>query len=107
MPTYRNEAFGWIHMKGTNLPAPCGAQIWIDGKSVACAYPSEFQCDGPPPPERQGDYNDTGTCDRSLCERHAAQVGRNRHLCPSCHTARFESSGQRSLFTQLVSSPHE
>lgn len=99
MPFYRDRSFGFIHMKGRNLPAPCGEQILIEGKLVTCAFPSEYLCDGTRA-ER------SGTCDRPLCPAHITQVGPNRHLCPRCRTQAGEESGQRSLFTQLVGAPN-
>lgn len=42
------------------------------------------------------------TCDKPLCEAHAREIGRNKHLCPSCHLIHLDASGQRSLFTSLI-----
>jgi hypothetical protein len=101
MPIYRLKT-GIVHVKGTKLPAPCGARIQLDGKETVCLAPGEFLCDGPPPPERARDIHGTGTCDRSLCAAHAHQVGPNRHLCPVCFRSDADGRGQRSLFTSLV-----
>ena len=101
MPFYRLP-LGIVHVRGTKLPAPCAAFILIDGQDALCLAPSAFLCDGPPPAARARDYHDSGTCDRALCEAHAREIGRNRHLCPSCHQAHADSQGQRSLFTSLV-----
>lgn len=102
MPFYRLKV-GIVHMKGTKLPAPCGARIQLDGKTALCLVPSTFLCDGPPPPERARDINGTGTCDQALCEAHAHEIGRNRHLCPACFRTDADAKRQRSLFTSLVS----
>ena len=101
MPFYRLKT-GIVHMRGTKLPAPCAARALIDGKDQPCMAPSGFLCDGPPPPERQGDYHGTGTCDRPLCEAHARQIGPNRHLCPACHLNHRDADVQPGLFTSLV-----
>lgn len=95
MPTYRSASFGVIHMRGSKLPAPCGEQLLLDEQLVLCAYPSGFLCDGP---RRDG----RGTCDRSLCLRHATQVGPDGHLCPGCRTEAIDEVGQRNLFTHLI-----
>jgi hypothetical protein len=85
MPFYRMP-FGFVHMKGTKLPAPCRAKVWIDGKEQLCAAMSGFLCDWPDGGGR--------TCDAPLCEAHAYQVGTNRHYCPA-HQA---NEPQRPLF---------
>lgn len=95
MPFYRLE-MGIVHMKGSKLPKPCTARVLIEGQEAACMAPSGFLCDGPSKTLR-------GTCDAPLCERHATQVGRDRHLCPSCRTEALEEIGQRNLFTHLLS----
>jgi hypothetical protein len=64
--------------------------------------PSAYLCDGLPPPLRPGDHHGTGTCDAPLCEAHARQVGKNRHLCPACHLSQRNAEPQRSLFTSIV-----
>ncbi|MDP3887058.1 hypothetical protein [Hydrogenophaga sp.] len=89
-------------MRGTRLPAPCAARILIDGQDAPCMAPSAYLCDGPPTPHRQGDYQDSGTCDAPLCEAHARQIGPNRHLCPACHLSECNTQQQRSLFTSIV-----
>ncbi|UCU92655.1 hypothetical protein [Hydrogenophaga taeniospiralis] len=101
MPYYR-LALGMVHMRGTRLPPPCAARILIDGQDAQCLAMSAYLCDGPPPPHRQGDYQDSGTCDAPLCEAHARQTGPNRHLCPACHQTQRDAEQQRSLFTSLV-----
>lgn len=97
MPFYRLK-FGIVHMKGTKLPAPCGARVLIDGREEACLAPSEYLCDG------EDNRNHSGTCDQPMCEAHANLVGPNRHLCPSCFRANADAKRQRSLFTSLVQS---
>lgn len=103
MPFYRLKT-GIVHVKGTKLPAPCDARVLVEEKEVVCLAPSEFLCDGPPPPERARRHHESGTCDRALCEAHAHEIGKNRHLCPACRQDRQEAGPlQRSLFTSLVS----
>jgi hypothetical protein len=94
MPYYRSEKLGVYHMRGRNLPKPCGERIVVNGKEVTCLFPSDYLCDGPGAGAR--------TCDRPLCGAHATQTGPNKHLCPACRTAAADASGQRSLFTHLV-----
>ncbi len=96
MPFYRHAGFGVIHMKGSKLPAPCGAQILVDGKAETCLVCSSYLCDGPSKTARR-------TCDRALCEAHATQVGPDAHLCPTCRTEALDEIGQRNLFTHVVS----
>lgn len=95
MPFYRLKT-GIVHMRGSKLPAPCGARIQIAAREQVCMAPSAFLCDGPDTTNR------SGTCDRALCEAHARQVGPNCHLCPSCHLNHRDASPQRGLFTSLV-----
>lgn len=95
MPFYRLKT-GMVHIKGTRLPAPCGARVLIDGREQVCMAISAFLCDGPDPSSR------SGTCDRALCEAHAREIGPNRHLCPDCHLSRRDADPQRGLFTSLV-----
>jgi len=52
-----------------NLGAPCSV----------CRGVAGFQCDYPVNRPALGD----GTCDRHICEKHATQVGPNRHYCPT------------------------
>lgn len=93
MPFYRTKA-GMLHMKGAKLPLPCAARVLIDGTEQTCAVFSLYLCDGP----AQG----RKTCDAPLCEAHARQTGRNRHLCPACHLQHCQADAQRGLFTSLV-----
>lgn len=103
MPCYRLKT-GIVHVKGSRLPAPCSVRIsWPStGKEQVCMAPSAYLCDGPPPPHRQGDHQDTGTCDAPLCEVHAREIGKNRHLCPTCLQSHSDSDPQRGLFTSIV-----
>ena len=101
MPFYRLK-IGIVHMKGSRLPAPCKARMLVDGKELVCMAPSAYLCDGPPAPHRQGDYQDTGTCDTPLCEAHAREIGKNRHLCPACHQSHRDADPQRGLFTSIL-----
>lgn len=93
MPFYRLD-LGMVHVKGSKLPAPCAAQVQIDGKHQVCLAPSDYLCDGPAEGRK--------TCDKPLCEAHAHEIGRNKHLCPPCHLNHLDASGQRSLFTSLI-----
>lgn len=95
MPFYRLKT-GIVHMKGTRLPAPCKARTLENGKEQVCMAISVYLCDGPK------EANHSGTCDDPLCERHARQIGRNRHLCPTCHLSHCNADQQRSLFTSIV-----
>jgi hypothetical protein len=83
-----------VHMRGSKLPKPCCALIWLEGKQAHCLAPSGFLCDFP----------DGGghTCDRALCEAHAHQVGKNRHYCPEHQADAIASTPQRGLFTGLL-----
>jgi len=97
MSLYRVQGFPCpIHMKGRNLPTPCGEQLLLEGKVAACLAPSEFLCDGPGTGRR--------TCDCPLCEANATQVGPIAHLCPRCRTEALDEIGHRNLFTHLVQS---
>jgi len=87
-------ALGVVHMRGSKLPDPCAARIWLAGKDVVCAAFSGFLCDHP---------DDSGhTCDKALCDAHAKLVGRNRHYCPDHFKNQMESSPQGGLFTGLL-----
>ncbi|MCD6663475.1 MAG: hypothetical protein LT082_08755 [Comamonas sp.] len=101
MPFYRTS-MGMVHMRGTKLPAPCGARVLINGREQPCLAISAFLCDGPPPQQRQGVRSGSSTCDRALCAVHARETGPNRHLCPECHLALRAADPQRGLFTSLV-----
>lgn len=98
MPFYRfpslNNAV--VHMRGTKLPAPCGAIAWFDGKQARCMVFSEFLCDWPDAEGR--------ICDKALCPAHARQVGANRHYCPAHFSDDQQAQPQGSLFTHLVKS---
>ncbi len=93
MPFYRINGMD-VHMKGTKLPAPCVAHVWIDGQERLCRAISAFLCDFPAGGGR--------TCDRTLCEAHARQVGPNRHYCPEHQADAIASQPQLGLFTQLI-----
>ncbi len=94
MPFYRSQ-MGMFHLKGTKLPAPCAASVLIDGAEQTCAVFSLYLCDGPTAQSRKA-------CDAPLCEAHARQTGRNRHLCPACHLQHCQADAQRGLFTSIV-----
>lgn len=95
MPYYRTS-MGMVHMRGTKLPAPCGARVLIAGKEEPCMVASDYLCDGPSTSGRRR------TCNAPLCEAHAREIGRNRHLCPACHLKHRDADPQRGLFTSLV-----
>lgn len=93
MPFYRINGMD-VHMKGTKLPAPCAADVGIDGNKHYCRAMSGFLCDFPDGGGR--------TCDRALCEAHARQVGANKHYCPEHFADHTNYQAQRGLFTGLV-----
>lgn len=99
MPFYRINGT-MVHMRGTNLPAPCRASIGvlsIDGRPMPmqrCAAPSGFLCDGP--------ADGGGTCDTPLCSAHAFEIGANKHLCPEHRQDSLDNQAQRGLFTSLL-----
>ena len=97
MPFYRLKT-GIVHVKGTRLPAPCCVRFFwpTSGKEQDCMAPSAFLCDGP------SEANRSGTCDAPLCEVHAREVGKNRHLCPTCLQSHRDADPQRGLVTSLV-----
>jgi hypothetical protein len=45
-------------------------------KYCACGRPCEFECDWKIRAKK------SGTCDLPICEKHALQVGPDKHLCP-------------------------
>lgn len=98
MPFYRMNGMT-VHVKGSKkLPKPCVAQIGISSlhaEETYCLAWSAYLCDGPGEAGR--------TCDKPLCVAHATQIGKNKHLCPSCRDA-HAPRGQGSLFTSLVQS---
>lgn len=95
MPFYRMP-IGTVHLKGSKLPAPCGARTLIDGREQVCMAFSGYLCDAPDPSHR------SGTCDRALCDAHAREVGPNRQFCPACHQSHRDADPQRGLFTSIV-----
>ena len=97
MPWYRINGMP-VHMRGTKLPPACTAQVGISAlhaEATYCPLMSAYLCDGPGEAGR--------TCDKPLCEAHATQIGKNKHLCPDCRSAHARP-GQGSLFTSLVQS---
>ena len=77
MPTYRTP-HGFMHIKMTNTkkhpaPAPCCARIQIEGRNVRCMAMSTKLCDFK--------LDDGRTCDAPLCDEHAHDMGKDRHLC--------------------------
>lgn len=82
MPCYRIDG-GIICMGRRGAPRHCGVR--------GCGRMAAYLCDGPARGatlrQAQGEARDGETCDRPLCEGHAREVARNRHLCPDCETA--------------------
>lgn len=81
MPFYRVPGIGLVHFKiggKRQHDAPCRApHEWThQGRQIhECCRASAFLCDAP--------VGDEGhTCDMPLCDEHAKQIGRDRHLCP-------------------------
>lgn len=78
MPFYRvNGLMVHVNLGGKlrrNPPAPCCAPIETEGTRVRCLAISSLLCD-----HRNSDGR---TCDAPLCERHAKQICKDRHLCP-------------------------
>lgn len=96
MPWYRINGMT-IHMRGTKLPKPCVARVGFSpqhGEGMVCMDMSAYLCDGSSASEGK-------TCDRPLCQAHATQIGKDKHLCPDCRVAHFANQ-QPSLFTSLV-----
>lgn len=86
MPYFRINGV-MVHLKlggpKHKQPKPCVAKIEIDGRACHCMAIGRFQCDAPMEDEAH-------TCDAPLCDEHAAEVGPDRHLCPT-HRAEFQS----------------
>lgn len=98
MPFYRINGMA-VHIRGSKkLPPGCGATVGVqtsDGAAMQlCLAPSGFQCDW--------DIGKGRTCDRHVCERHAHQVGKNKHYCPAHRQANQEQQAQSGLFTELI-----
>ena len=98
MPFYRINGMS-VHVKGSKrLPPPCRATVGVqtsDGQAMQiCGGISGFQCDWP--------VGDGRTCDANLCEAHAWQLGRNRHLCPTHRAGHIYYQAQRDLFSSLL-----
>lgn len=94
MPSYRINGME-VHMRGSKLPPPCAAMIWIGLDRRFCRAMSAFLCDFP----------DGGghTCDRALCEAHAREVGPDRHYCPEHLVEHLApAKAQAGLFTSLI-----
>lgn len=87
MPFFRINGL-MVHLKlggpKSKQPKPCAALLPTvhEGKpaTMRCCAISGFLCDWQLP--------DGGTCDKPLCEEHAQQVAKDRHLCPE-HLARL------------------
>ena len=98
MPFYRlNGLMVHINMGRRKAPLPCVARIGLEGRQVQCMGISGFLCDWP--------VEGGKTCDAPLCDHHANQVGRNRHLCPLHFAQHNATQPQLGLFTSLVGSP--
>lgn len=79
MPCYRLPGGGFMCFRDKRAPKPCRV----------CGGYSEYLCDG----HLGGGH----TCDAPLCEVHAHQVGRDRHLCPECLQRHRAETPQRDL----------
>lgn len=99
MPFYKvNGMVVHVKLSGKRRPpAPCIARVGFSAAAAEvdhCNAISAFLCDW---------KLSTGkTCDAPLCESHANQIGKNRHLCPDHFAQHTHQSPQRSLFTDLV-----
>ena len=82
MPYYRvNGLMVHLNLGGKlrkNPPAPCCARIpekpGPKTVSMRCFAISAYLCDH--------ENSDGKTCDAPLCDEHAKQIGKDRHLCP-------------------------
>lgn len=75
MPFYRvNGLMVHLNMRGKKAPAPCCGRISLAGIDTRCMAISQYLCDA--------ELSDGKTCDAPLCDQHAKQVGKDRHLCP-------------------------
>lgn len=83
-----------VHVKFSGKkkpPAPCVAQIWVSKVSQRrCAGLSAYLCDWT--------NTDGKTCDAPLCNAHAHQIGKNRHLCPMHYARHLQQNPQPDLF---------
>jgi hypothetical protein len=83
MPFYRIGGLSvHLNMRGKKAPSPCVVPIELDGKKVRCMGLSVYLCD------HEG--SDGKTCDAPLCQVHATEIGRNKHLCPRHAAERAE-----------------
>jgi hypothetical protein len=80
MPYFRINGL-MVHVKlggpKSKQPKPCAARIPATHASgtVQCCAISGFLCDWK--------LDDGSTCDAPLCDEHAHQVAKDRHLCPT------------------------
>jgi hypothetical protein len=73
MPWYRVDGIEtMVHMCGRKLPPACPER--------GCQRMTGYLCDFEVAPGR--------TCDQPICEKHASQIGKNRHHCPR-HTTQL------------------
>ena len=74
-----------------HLDLPSGGTGIICGKlgkpCASCSRPADYLCDFP--------VGKGKTCDRRMCEKHAAEVGPDLHYCTAHHAQweRFRASG--------------
>ncbi len=92
MPWYRVNGL-MVHIRMTNTrkrpaPAPCLAQIEVDGKRTPCFGISVATCDFK--------LSDGRECNMPLCDAHAAEIGENQHRCPKHHQTKETTDGTSS-----------
>lgn len=98
MPFYRWGS-GWMHIKFSGRgphPKPCVAHIGVEAQGrplQRCLAISAYLCDWA--------LSDGNTCDAPLCDAHAREIGRNRHLCPTHFKQHQAEQPQLGLFTSL------
>lgn len=95
MPFYRWNG-GFMHIKFSGRgphPKPCVARIGIEAEGrplQRCLALSHYLCDW--------QLSDGKTCDAPLCEAHAQEIGRNRHLCQLHYGQHKAEQPQAELF---------
>ena len=61
----------WMNVDGHAVHVNTGRKP----KYCDCGHVAPFLCDWKMP------ANESGTCDKPICAKHAEQVGENKHLC--------------------------
>lgn len=96
MPFYRFGATGFMHVKFGGRgphPKPCVAMVGIEAEGrplQRCLAMSGYLCDWK--------LSDGTTCDAPLCQAHAQEIARNRHLCQLHHRQHLAEQPQPDLF---------